>query len=250
MGESILVRRSRFTPDATSFALIKVTYTQNAFCTCSKGTIILSSPDRSGQCTFIIPEVGTWTITCTDGANTNSKTVTITSEGQVETVTVNSSKYTYFYNRGIQNVPWSWDGTSVEYNDTNPGSGVYDDNVQYGKVSFGTDRVRLYMDAVVANSGYAKIYTTNAVDLTDINTLYVVTSGGTGDTTYIDRFGIGETTSILDYGEAGTIIPKSDSELMTSLDVSSFSGTHQIYVEHWNYYAYLPDLYVYEVYGE
>lgn len=70
------------------FAAIGVTYPAGSTVTCTNGTKTLKAKTTSGQWVFAIPEAGTWTVTATDGTNTKSQSVSITSEGQLETVTL------------------------------------------------------------------------------------------------------------------------------------------------------------------
>ena len=64
---------------------IQATYPEGSICTCSNGTRTLKARDTSGYMMFILPSIGTWTVTATDPAdptNTDSETVEITTEGQ------------------------------------------------------------------------------------------------------------------------------------------------------------------------
>lgn len=53
--------------------------------------MILAAKDTSGKALFVIPEAGAWTLKSVKGNNSASKTVSITAEGQVETVTLSYS---------------------------------------------------------------------------------------------------------------------------------------------------------------
>ncbi len=64
-------------------AYITVTYPQGSTCTCSKGGTTLTADDTSGVFMFAVPEGGTWTVSCTDGTDTASKSVVV-SEGTIE----------------------------------------------------------------------------------------------------------------------------------------------------------------------
>ena len=68
-------------------AVIAVIYPAGSICTCSNGTKTLNARDTSGKALFNVP-VGWWTVSCTDGSRTTSKTVSITTEGQIESVTL------------------------------------------------------------------------------------------------------------------------------------------------------------------
>ena len=68
------------------FSVISVTYPAGSVCTCTKGTKTYKAKNTSGLALFAVPEVGDWIVSCTDGTQTASKTVTISAEG--ETVNV------------------------------------------------------------------------------------------------------------------------------------------------------------------
>lgn len=74
------------------YAIIAVTYPEGSICTCSDGTTTLTARDTSGKALFNVT-VGEWTVTATDGNKTVSDTVSITIEGQIESV---SLSYVYY----------------------------------------------------------------------------------------------------------------------------------------------------------
>ena len=63
-------------------ATINVTYPAGSTCTATDGTTTLTAPDTSGTWVCVVPNVGTWTVSCTDGTQTASTTVSITIDGQ------------------------------------------------------------------------------------------------------------------------------------------------------------------------
>lgn len=73
-----------------SFALISVEYPSGSHCTCSNGTKTLTATDTSGSYVFPIPEAGSWTVRCWDGAsyessdNKASQIINIATQYQVE----------------------------------------------------------------------------------------------------------------------------------------------------------------------
>lgn len=71
---------------AKLFAAIGVSYPAGSTLTCTKGTKTLKAENTSGQWVFAVPEAGTWTVTATDGTNSKSRSVSITKEGQLESV--------------------------------------------------------------------------------------------------------------------------------------------------------------------
>ena len=64
------------------FSTISVTYTPGSTCTCSKGDIVLTAPDTSGNCTFNVHELGEWNVATTVGAVSNTDTVLVKSFGE------------------------------------------------------------------------------------------------------------------------------------------------------------------------
>lgn len=84
---------------AAVYAAIGVTYPSGSVCTCTNGTLTMTAKDTSGKAIFVIPSAGTWTVTATDGTNTKSKSVEITSEGQ--SVSVKLDYMTYLFREGI-----------------------------------------------------------------------------------------------------------------------------------------------------
>lgn len=69
-----------------AYAFIIAAYPEGSTCTASNGSKTLRAKDTSGSYVFKIPYAGTWTVSCTDGSQTASATVSITSEGQSESV--------------------------------------------------------------------------------------------------------------------------------------------------------------------
>ena len=86
---------------AKLFAAIGVTYPAGSTLTCTKGTKTLKAKNTSGQWVFAIPDAGTWTVTATDGTNTKSQSVSITSEGQFESVTLSYQLHLFEVGAGL-----------------------------------------------------------------------------------------------------------------------------------------------------
>ena len=123
MGEAFITRRGGGIP----YAAIGVTYPSGSVCTCTNGTLTLTAKDTSGKAIFVIPSAGTWTVTAVSGSKSTSKTVSITAEGQVETVTLTYGLYIFKNGSGLTagysvagtggnvsnaNISWSGDSSS------------------------------------------------------------------------------------------------------------------------------------------
>lgn len=65
-----------------AIAVITVTYPEGSTCTCTKGEVVLTLTDTSGQGFFLIPELGDWIVNCTDGTVSQSETVSVIITGQ------------------------------------------------------------------------------------------------------------------------------------------------------------------------
>lgn len=67
-------------------ATINITYPAGSTCTAANGATTLTAPDTTGTWACVVPSAGTWTVSCTDGTQTASKTVTISAEGEAVNV--------------------------------------------------------------------------------------------------------------------------------------------------------------------
>lgn len=66
-------------------ATINVTYPSGSTCTVSDGSTTFTAPDTTGTWACVVPNAATWTVSCTDGTQTASTTVSITADGQSAT---------------------------------------------------------------------------------------------------------------------------------------------------------------------
>ena len=67
-------------------ATINVTYPQGATLTCTLGDTVYTATTDTGAYVFNVHEKGTWTIKATNGTDTDTKQVTITTDGQTENI--------------------------------------------------------------------------------------------------------------------------------------------------------------------
>ena len=141
------------------FAAIGVTYPAGSTLTCTNGTKTLTAKTTTGQWVFAIPEAGTWTVTATNGTNTKSQSVSITTEGQWESVVL--SYALMLFDGG--------DNTAVT-----GGWGIKGHNVpNISKITVGNE---LYV-TITGTSGVAykvwPIYPINTIDLSGHSTMKV-----------------------------------------------------------------------------
>lgn len=90
-------------------ATINITYPAGSTCTCSEGTTTLSAPDTSGTWACIVPNAGTWTVTSTSGTETDSKAVTITTDGQSTSVELSYALFLFKPNAPSDIIAGEWE---------------------------------------------------------------------------------------------------------------------------------------------
>lgn len=133
---------------ADPYAIIGVTYPSGSVCTCTNGTLTLTAKDTSGKAIFVIPSAGTWTVTAVSGDKTASKAVSITAEGQVETVTLAYELYIFKSGSGLTSGYSIKNPTSEPTVSSDTISWEGDD--QYGGIS-------MYITPAVALKDYTKL---------------------------------------------------------------------------------------------
>ncbi len=71
-----------------AFAAIGVIYPAGATCTCSYGGKTITAKDTSGRALFLVPSAGQWLVKASNGGQEVEDTVSITTQGQVASVTL------------------------------------------------------------------------------------------------------------------------------------------------------------------
>ena len=144
-----------YSTEITFFAAtIHVTYPAGSTCTATDGVTTLTAPDTSGTWACVVSNVGTWTVTVTDGSDTDSENVSITTDGQnvsVELAYWNGELYDADNRYKSVTGGWTTDETTkiptIEYSET---------TMTISAVASGYDR---------------KVRTVNAIDVSDWDTL-------------------------------------------------------------------------------
>ena len=127
------------------YAVIDVTYPAGSTCTCTNGSKTLTAKGTGGKALFVIPSAGTWTVKAVSGSKSTSKTVSITAEGQVATVTLTYELYIFKSGSGLTS------GYSVE------GSGsVSKDRISWSGSS-DSGGISMYIKPAVALKDYTKL---------------------------------------------------------------------------------------------
>lgn len=94
-------------------ATINITYPAGSTCTATDGTTTLTAPDTSGTWECVVPNSGTWSVSCVDGDKSSTAQVTISADGQTESI---SLAYTYVVFDGENSADYSgeWNGTGTD----------------------------------------------------------------------------------------------------------------------------------------
>lgn len=166
-----------------AFAAISVTYPAGSTCTCTDGTKTLTLKSTSGQGFFLIPYAATWTVTAVSGSKSTSKTVSITAEGQVETVEL-AFEFVLFDGSNGGDVTALTGGWEAD--------GHVSSNIAF---SVSSDKIS-FNYSVTQTQGTIKrtwfIYTKNSINMANYTTLHITFATMSGG----DKWGIGVNTEI------------------------------------------------------
>lgn len=193
-------------------ATINITYPAGSTCTCSDGTTALSAPDTSGTWACIVPNTGTWTISCTNGEDSTGKTVAITADGQTENVALS---YTLvLYEKNGETVAWSYKA----YDYSVPSVNMTLDTLQSQYGEGNARRPTLYTTVKHDISSYDTLY--GSFDMTGRGSLYlgILSSPPATGCDSIEKVGFASYAS----GNGGKVD--------LTLDISSFTGEYYIAV--------------------
>lgn len=181
-------------------ATINITYPAGSTCTCSEGTTTLSAPDTSGTWACIVPNTGTWTVTSTSGTETDSKAVTITTDGQSTSVELSYALFLFKPNAPSDIIAGEWE---MPANSTV------------------TAEAELAVKSVNNYNGdrLISVRTKGQIDLTEYSTLQATCKASGGSNTKLEVY---SGSSVVASTAIGT-------DLTTvTVDISALSGLHSI----------------------
>lgn len=197
-------------------ASIVVTYPVGSTLTCTLGSKVLTAKDTSGKWVFGLPSTGNWVLKYTNGGASVSKTVSITSEGQTQTVVMDVLLYSA--GNEFAALTGSWES----FNPT-----IY----ALGEAIKNSNN--LYLKAKYQYDGWYTIAfgTTNSIDLTDFNTLHLnvtaTTGVNSGDT--CAQMGLCNIKDKTVYSSPVAKVNLPTSAGTATLDVSSYTGPYYVF---------------------
>ena len=196
-------------------AIIAVTYPVGSICTCVSGTKTMKAKDTSGKALFNVT-VGEWTVSCTDGTDTASKAVSITYEGQAESVELSYRLYLYKNGDKCTDVGGNW-SFSKKYSDG-------------ASISYGADKVTISLKSV--HQQYMGIcFWYKKIDITNYSKLCMLVSYNSASSA---TQGICVCNSVPDNPvepgsyEGRQLIEGSSGTVPFELDISAISGSKYV----------------------
>lgn len=198
--KNVVVTTDYSTVIAFFAATINITYPAGSTCTCSDGTTTLSAPDTSGTWACIVPNAGTWTVTSTSGKETDSKTVTITTDGQSISVELSYALFLFKPNAPSDIIAGEWE---MPWNSTV------------------TAEAELVVKSVNNYNGNRDISarTKGQIDLTEYSTLQATCKASGGSKTKLEVYSGSSVVASTAIGTSLTTV---------TVDISALSGLHSI----------------------
>ena len=195
-----------------AFAAIAVTYPAGSTVTVTDGKITYTAPNTNGAALFIIPYAATWIVTATDGTETATESVEITTEGQSATVELSYALYLFKTGNECSDVTGGW------------------------RLIRNASLKETYIALTPSAGSSAETCTNNTIDLKNFSTIYFEFSGtmnvGTGGTrlflwaasTQIQSSGVAAPSGAaasLTYAESGELS-------LLSFDISELTTAYYI----------------------
>lgn len=181
-------------------ATINITYPAGSTCTCSDGTTTLSAPDTSGTWACIVPNAGTWTATSTSGTETDSKAVTITTDGQSTSVELSYALFLFKPNAPSDIIAGEWEM---------PANSAVTAEAELTVKSVNNFNANRIISA----------RTKGQIDLTEYSTLQATCKASGGSNTKLEVYSGSSTVASTAIGTDLTTV---------TVDISALSGLHSI----------------------
>ena len=186
-------------------ASIVVSYPAGSTLTCTLGSKVLTAKDTSGKWVFGLPSIGDWVVKAVKGSQSASKAVSITAEGQVETVTL-MFELLLFNNGLVDGIAWDY-----VYNQDTDASSSISDVIKLSSTSWDNN---ISLQRPIAERGIS-----SAIDLSNYSILKIRTKACTNSNGDAElRIG-----SSLSGKDLGTVSIEKTAGQTTSIDVSAIA---------------------------
>lgn len=203
-----------------AFAAIHVTYPAGSTCRCTKGAKVLKAKGTGGVFNFLVPEAGTWRVSCTDGTSEAYTDVVISAQDANKYKSTDLSYVRYLLRNGTLQNGVSFTGNS--YATYTAGSGIS------CQTEAATNAGAFSLTPSIALDDYSTlvfeltpIRTDNSSSSFHSNTKFWagLRSVQTANNTFTSSVAKKEGVNCFQYGVAGQIL---------SLDISDISGDFYI----------------------
>lgn len=191
-------------------ATINITYPAGSTCTCSEGTTTLSAPDTSGTWACVVPNAGTWTVTATSGTETDSKAVTITTDGQSISVELSYALFLFKPNAPSDIIAGEWELTA--------------NSTVTAEAELTVKSVNNYNGGRIISAR-----TKGQIDLTEYSTLQATCKASGGHNTKLEVYSGSPAVASAAIGADLTTVTV-DISALSGLHSIGFSGAHSAYV--------------------
>lgn len=225
-----MIGRTNVGGGGNTFAYIVVTYPEGSVCTCTDGTRTISAKGTTGSFVFNVPYAATWIIKIHDGIHSDqTKNVSITSQYQVEKVTLSYSLILYDSVTG-----WNTTYAAFETRSTKRTNA----SGEFGKpsVSYSGANQTGIMTIAASTTDYTGglFINTLAIDVTQYSRLEILGtfSPGTAGYTYVYLHTKSNPSYTMDsvssqFSHINTSTPKTN----VSLDISGDSGNRWLSID-------------------
>lgn len=201
---------------------INVKYPSGSTCSCTNGTVTIPCVNTSGATSFAIPSAGSWTVSCTDGTDTASNSITVAAS-TIYSVDLSYDLRLYMNGDEYTSITGGWNGVI---------------GGPYGHVTRKAPRVTK-TDAYIRldNNPNGLFVEDNSITLTDYNTFTIdyemvtAQSNGAYHKWYIVPEENYDKTTNQKYADANAAIASTPSNLTVgrhtfSIDISSLVGNY------------------------
>ena len=202
-------------------ATISVTYPAGSTCTATCGSRTITAPDTTGTWNCVVPDAGSWVISCTNGTKTKSNTVSISTNGDSKSVTLTYELYLFNYGNEYSSTTGGWKATAKALNSD---AASYVATPIITKNSNGSRRI------TAGGDGDGGIYyALNKIDVTEYTSLKF--DGKIVDPSGYNRGFIAVWSSLASYSQSNravTATGNDGSSRTRTLDVSKLTGEYYI----------------------